>query len=141
VGAENIYIFGLRAEEVLALQSAGKYRPREYYEHRPRIKRVVDAIRTNRFSHDEPGLFQWVVDSFLEHGDRYFHLADLESYIEAQERAGNDFLDKGAWSRRAILNIARIGRFSSDRTIEEYAREIWEVKSLLTPPPEAVALA
>jgi len=141
VGEENIFIFGLRAEEVLAMQAAGKYHPRDYYEHRPRIKRVVDTFASDVFCKDEPGLFRWIFENFLDHGDRYFHLADLESYIEAQERAGRDFLDKESWVRRAILNVARIGRFSSDRTIAEYAEEIWEVKSLLSPPPEPVAAA
>ena len=92
-----------------------------------RVRRVMDAIASNRFCVEEPGLFRWMFDAILDQGDRYFHLADLASYLEASERAERDYLHTPEWARKAILNTARTGKFSSDRTIAEYAREIWKI--------------
>ena len=126
VGEENIYIFGLLTADVLRLRRQG-YRPRDYYERSERVRRVMDAIAAGMFSPGEPGLFDWIGHSLLDTPDHYFHLADLDSYAEAQAAATADFAQPELWGRKAILNVARIGKFSSDRTIREYAREIWNL--------------
>jgi len=87
---------------------------------------VIDTLSSDRFSYNEFGLFRWVYET-LVYRDRYFHLADLASYIETHERAQCDFSDTENWTRRAMLNVARMGKFSSDRTIMEYARDIWGI--------------
>jgi len=127
VGDENIYIFGLRVEEVQALRKSGSYDPRARYERSEDVKRVMDAIASDRFCPSEPGLFQPIWDRLLEQGDEYFHLADFDAYVVAQRRASHDFLSRDDWSRRAILNLARVGHFSSDRVIREYATETWKL--------------
>jgi len=133
VGAENMYIFGLTAEQIEAYRRGGNYRPRELYEKDPAIRRVLDAISGNMFSPYEPGLFQPLLRTILDGGDPYFHLADFASYVAAQERAGSDFKNaaNGNWARKAILNVARMGKFTSDRTISQYAKEIWGVESVM----------
>jgi len=128
VGAENFYLFGYKAEEIHAMQRDHSYHPRALYDKNPSLHRVMDAINSNMFCADEPGLFRWIFDSILDQGDRYFHLADLPSYIEAGAKAEQDFLHSPEWARKAILNVARTGRFSSDRTIIEYARDIWGIE-------------
>ncbi len=133
VGEENIYIFGHAPAEVQALQREG-YHARELYNRDPRLRRVMDALNSNMFCPDEHGLFRWFFDSILDQGDRYFHLADLAAYLDAARRAEQDFLHTSEWARKAILNTARIGKFSSDRTIREYADEIWKIESI-TPQP------
>jgi starch phosphorylase len=125
VGEDNIYIFGLRAEEILDMRQHNRYRPEEYYERSERVKRVMDALKSERFCAGEPGLFEWIFDALVHRGDYYFHLADFDAYIEAQSCAAEDFSQPELWSRKAILNVARMGKFSSDRTIREYARDIW----------------
>ncbi len=127
VGLENIYIFGLRAEEIRAMQMQGLYNPREYYERDPRIKRVLDSLLQDRFAQNEPGMFRWIFDELVNRGDRYFHLADLPAYIEVNEEIDRDFQDRDKWLRMAVLNTARSVKFSSDRTISEYARDIWHI--------------
>ncbi|PKN43916.1 MAG: glycogen phosphorylase, partial [Deltaproteobacteria bacterium HGW-Deltaproteobacteria-17] len=127
VGDDNFYLFGLRAEEIAALRAEGGYDPRERYEASPAIRRVLDAIGSERFSADEPGVFGPILQNLLDHGDPYFVLADFESYVTTQERVARDFRDVDGWSRRAILNVARTGRFSSDRAIREYAARIWDL--------------
>jgi starch phosphorylase len=127
VGMENIYIFGLRPADVLRMQQERSYHPWDHYNADERVRRVMDAIASNRFCPEEPGLFRWMFDSILDQGDRYFHLADLGSYLEAAESAERDYLHTPEWARKAILNTARTGKFSSDRTIKEYAREIWNI--------------
>jgi starch phosphorylase len=127
VGTENIYIFGLTAEEIEAHRKNGSYHPWEYYHRSPAIRRVMDALGSDRFCPTEPGLFQAIFHAVMNGGDRYFHLADFESYAAAQDRAAKDYMDRDAWARKAILNVARIGKFSSDRTIQEYSRDIWNV--------------
>ncbi len=127
VGAENFYLFGLRAEEVEEMKSKGLYNPQEHYARNERTKAVMDSLASDRFSPQEPGLFRWIVDEILYRGDRYFHLADLPSYIEINQSVDDDYLDQALWSRKAAINVARIGKFSSDRTILEYARDIWHI--------------
>ncbi len=131
VGNENLYIFGLTAEQIDELRKNNGYRPMDYYNSHPPVKRVMDALEDNRFAAEEPGLFQPLVEGILQHGDYYFHLADLELYIHAQQRAAQDYLNQEEWARRSILNIARMGKFSGDRTIREYARDIWNIQPML----------
>lgn len=137
VGEENIYIFGLRAEEIQTLQRGGLYNPREYYEKDPQIKRVLDAFTNDRFSRHEPGLFRWIFDELVNRGDRFYHIADLSSYISANGEIESDFLNQAIWQRKAILNTARSHKFSSDRTVREYAGDIWGIRSI-EPTPAAV---
>ena len=127
IGAENMFIFGLTADRIQALREDGSYRPRDLYERDPRLKRIIDAFDSNLFSPKEPGLFHWIVESMLDRGDAYFHLADLPAYIDAQHQVDDAFRQPATWASKAILNVARIGRFSSDRTIAEYARDIWGI--------------
>jgi glycogen phosphorylase len=136
VGPENIYSFGLSPEDVKWYQQHGNYNPRELCNLSPVLRRVMDALASNRFSPDEHGLFRWIVDEILDRGDRYFLMADLPSYLEASSRAETDYQQPGIWAKKAILNIARTGYFSSDRTIREYARDIWHVKPSLGPQEE-----
>jgi starch phosphorylase len=131
VGEENIYTFGLTRDDVSWYQNSKGYSPREIYNEDATVRRVVDSLASNRFCPDEPGLFRWIVDELLDRGDRYFHLADLSSYIGASRRAEKDYQEPAVWTAKSILNVARTGYFSSDRTIAEYAREIWNIKSAL----------
>jgi starch phosphorylase len=125
VGEENVYFFGLRAEEIADLRQRGAYDSRERYETSPAVRRVLDAIGSGRFDADEPGVFAPLLETLLDRGDPYFVLADFESYVATQERVAQDFLDADAWARRATLNVARMGRFSADRAVREYADRIW----------------
>jgi starch phosphorylase len=125
VGEENIFIFGLDASEVAALRPS--YDPREYYGANDELRRVLDMIRDGFFSPGEPGLFRPVVDSLLDGGDPYFLLADYPSYAERQTKVAQDYRDPAAWTRKSILNVAGMGKFSSDRSIREYAEEIWDI--------------
>ena len=131
VGNDNIFIFGLKAHEIDQLRRDRAYRPREYYERVPHIRRIMDSFRDGRFAPDQPDLFNWVCENILDKGDYYFHLADLESYIAVQERAERTFTNRADWDRMAILNVARIGMFSSDRTIAQYAKEIWGIEPVV----------
>jgi starch phosphorylase len=130
VGKDNIFIFGLTSEEIRQMREEFSYHPREYYHGSSHLKRVMDAFHEDRFCPYEPGLFTWIYQAILDYGDEYFHLADLPSYLETHEEAGREFKNRGVWARKAILNVARIGKFSSDRTVQEYAREIWHIKSI-----------
>ncbi len=131
VGQENIFIFGLKASEAQALRQQRSYHPLDYYQRHPQVKRVVEIFKSNLFCPQEPDLFAWVYSALLDENDEYFHMADLPAYLEAQKKAGAAFTERGAWTRMAILNVARIGKFSSDRTVTEYARDIWDIKSAL----------
>ena len=124
-GEENFFLFGLTADEVV--RTRGFYNPQWHYDHDPETRAAIDLIAGNHFSRNEPGVFNPILDSLL-HGDHYLHLADLKSYSEAHERLGELYTDPEKWSRMAILNIAGSGKFSSDRTIADYAREIWKVE-------------
>lgn len=124
VGAENIFIFGMTAAEITALR--GNYSPRDWYSNNPELKAVIDMIGSGTFSPNEPDLFQPIVDSLLS-VDKYMLLADFASYVKSQEEVGKLYLDRDEWSRKSILNSAGVGKFSSDRTIADYARDIWNV--------------
>jgi len=125
VGAENIFIFGLKADEVAALLA--DYRP-EHFLATPSIRRVVDTIAAGHFSRGDKDIFRPIVAKLTSARDEYVHLADLESYVEAQASVDEVYLDRAAWRRKSLLNIARMGKFSSDRTIAEYARDIWKIR-------------
>ncbi|MFN0205805.1 MAG: glycogen/starch/alpha-glucan phosphorylase [Planctomycetota bacterium] len=131
VGEENIFIFGLKVEDAQKLYQPGAYQPRAYCNNNPAAARVVESMGTNRFCPRDEGLFRPLYDILLDPRDEYLHLADLESYISAQEEAELLYCDKLAWTRKAATNIARMGIFSSDRTIEEYAREIWNLRPVI----------
>jgi starch phosphorylase len=126
VGDDNIFIFGLSTEEVAAQRAAG-YQPLRLYDQNPQIKAVLDAIAGGQFSHDEPARYRGLVDSLLWGGDHYLLLADFDSYVAAQHRVDALYRDRETWARKAIANVAGMGLFSSDRTIREYAREVWRV--------------
>jgi starch phosphorylase len=128
VGEDNMFIFGLKVAEIRAMREQKSYRPWEYCARNPRVKRVVASFSSNLFCPHEPDLFAWISSSVLDSNDEHFHLADFTPYVEAQEKAGGAFRDRNRWARMAILNVARMGKFSSDRTVTEYAREIWGVK-------------
>lgn len=129
VGEENMFIFGLKAAEVQCLRQQMGYRPRDEYERSPRVRRIADAFRTNAFCSGEPNLFAWIFETILDSNDAYFHLADLPAYLEAHERAAAAFCNRQRWAQMSLSNVARIGKFSSDRTVAEYAREIWNISS------------
>jgi glycogen phosphorylase len=131
VGQENIFLFGLQVEEIRKMRERGSYHPLTYYHRNPDIRRLMDTFASGLFCPDEPSRFRWIYESVLDRGDPYFHLADLESYIETQERVAQAFQDPAGWTCKAILNVARTGKFSSDRAIAEYAREIWNIKPIL----------
>lgn len=126
VGEDNIFIFGMNAEEVATLRR--NYTPRDWYNGNQELKTAIDMVGWGAFSPEQPGLFQPLIDSLLKEGDYYMLLADFGSYQAAQERVGQLFLDRDEWIRRSIINCASVGKFSSDRTIGEYANEIWRVK-------------
>jgi starch phosphorylase len=126
VGAENFFLFGLTVEQVAALKRRG-YDPWEWYRNDRRLKAVLDALSGATFSPQEPGLFRPVVDSLLNGGDPYLVLADFAAYVAVQDEVEKTYRDPERWTRMAILNVARTGKFSSDRTIREYAEEIWGV--------------
>jgi starch phosphorylase len=128
VGEENIFIFGLTAPEIEVLRREGGYGPLELYEGDPHLRRVIDALRNDVFSPDEPGLFQGLADLLLA-DEKYFLLADFAAYVATQGRVAEEFATPALWLRKAILNVARMGWFSSDRAIREYASEIWGVRS------------
>src|ERR1051325_11021588 len=125
-GAENFFLFGLTAEQVAA--SRGWYNPQWHYDNEPETRAALDLIFSNHFSRYEPGVFGPLRDALLTHGDYYMHLADLKSCLDADQRLCDLYSDPDAWARKAILNVAGSGKFSSDRTIAEYASEIWNVK-------------
>jgi len=124
VGDDNIFIFGLSTAEVAAQRAAG-YQPLRLYEQNPRLKAVLDAIAGGAFSADEPARYRGLVDSLLWGGDHYLLLADFDSYAAAQTRVDTLFRDREGWAKKAIANVAGMGVFSSDRTIGEYARQVW----------------
>jgi glycogen phosphorylase len=126
-GEDNFFLFGLTAEQVAG--SRGWYDPHWHYQNEPETRAALDLIFSDHFSRNEPGVFEPLRDTLLNHGDFYMHLADLTSYVQAQERLGELYKDPRAWARKAILNVAGSGKFSSDRTIAEYASGIWEVKA------------
>lgn len=128
VGADNIFIFGNTAAEVAEIR-AGAYRPRDIYEADPLLRQALDAIRDGVFSPQQPDRYRNIFDALVNHGDHYLLLADYASYVATQRQVDAVFRQPDEWSRRALLNVAGMGVFSSDRTILEYARTIWN-----TPP-------
>jgi starch phosphorylase len=125
-GIENEFIFGLSADEVAELKPT--YNPQSYYLEDKEIKEALDMIFNDYFSFSEPGIFEPIKQMIMKDGDKYMHLADLRSYDDAHQRAAAVYEDKDEWNRKAIINIASAGKFSSDRTIAEYAKDIWNLK-------------
>jgi starch phosphorylase len=130
-GEENFFLFGLTADEVVASQ--GFYRPQWHYANEPETRSALDLIFSGHFSQYDPELVTTLRDTLLTHGDHYRHLADLTSYLEADQRLTALYADEDAWTRKAILNIAGSGKFSSDRTIGQYAAEIWDARPCAVP--------
>ncbi|MCS7298595.1 MAG: glycogen/starch/alpha-glucan phosphorylase [Spirochaetia bacterium] len=133
VGEENIFIFGLKAEEVAELRMSGRYSPYDIYNSNPDIKRILDMIIGSYFAPKEPGIFEPIYNSLLfgrggSAPDEYFLLADFEDYKNTHAKIDALYRDKYEWNRKALLNTARMGKFSSDRTIKEYCEEIWKAK-------------
>jgi starch phosphorylase len=139
VGPENFFLFGLTAEEV-ARWKAGGYVPRRIYEENAALREAIDMIASGYFSNGDRELFRPVVESLLGR-DEYMLLADYQSYVDCQQPVRETYRDQKNWTRMSILNSARVGRFSSDRSIREYCRDIWGVQPLTTEParraPEA----
>lgn len=133
VGEDNIFIFGLTSSQIAEYQRKRTYNPHRVYEQNPTLQRVLGALSSDRFCPHDPGLFQWLIPYLMDSNDQYFHLADFESYIQTRQQMAREFSDSKKWAAKAILNIARIGRFSSDRTVSEYARDIWDLRPV---PPQ-----
>lgn len=125
-GEENFFLFGLTAAQVAA--SRGWYNPQWHYENEPESRAALDLVFSDFFSRNEPGVFAPLRDTLLTRGDHYMHLADMKSYLAADQRLGDLYDDANGWTRKAILNVAGSGNFSSDRTIAEYAAAIWNVE-------------
>jgi starch phosphorylase len=125
VGEERLFLFGLTAAQVAG--SRGWYDPRWHYYHEPETRAALDLIRSGHFSRNEPEAFEPLLDALLKYGDHYMHLADLKSYLEADERVRELYANPDEWALMAVLNVAGSGKFSSDRTVAEYAAEIWKV--------------
>jgi len=126
VGTENFFLFGLTAREVSDLTGRG-YNPMDYYNSNPELREVVGSIRSGFFSRGDQSLFRPLIDSLLNH-DEYQLFADYQAYVECQDRVSRAFRDRDHWTRMSILNVARVGKFSSDRSIREYCEKIWKVK-------------
>jgi starch phosphorylase len=125
-GEENFFIFGLTAEQVASQRPS--YNPRWHYENESETRAAIDLIASDHFSRHEAGVFTPLLDCLLKNGDYYMHLADLQAYLESDGQLTNLYADQGAWARKAILNVASSGKFSSDRTIAEYAADVWNVE-------------
>ena len=126
VGEENIFIFGLLADEVVKLKENG-YNPLEYYEGNKELKKIIDMISSNYFNASEPGIFQPIIEKLL-HDDYYCLFADYQSYIDAQDKVSELYMNTNEWTKKTVLNVARVAKFSSDRSIKEYAEKIWKVE-------------
>jgi starch phosphorylase len=127
VGEENFFRFGLDSNEVQALRAG--YNPKKYIEENDDLKRIIRQLESGFFSPENPSLFRPILDSLLD-GDHYLVLADYASYIERQQEVSAAYRDRGEWTTKAIVNVARSGKFSSDRAVAEYARNIWNVSPL-----------
>ncbi|MEL6494147.1 MAG: glycogen/starch/alpha-glucan phosphorylase, partial [Cyanobacteria bacterium J06623_7] len=125
-GAENFFLFGLTAEEVYQMKADG-YDPMAFYNENQELKAVIDRVANGDFSHGDSKLFKPIVDSLL-YDDPYMLLADYQDYIDCQDRVSETYKDKDKWTRMSILNSARMGKFSSDRTIKEYCEQIWDIE-------------
>jgi starch phosphorylase len=127
VGEENFFLFGLNAEEIFDMKP--HYDPRTFIEQNRELSQIISQLSNGFFSPENPGLFQPIVNAIME-GDRYCVLADYASYIECQEKVSQVYRDQEKWTKMAILNVARSGKFSSDRAINEYAQNIWRISSV-----------
>jgi starch phosphorylase len=125
-GEENFFLFGLSAQQVA--DSRGWYSPYWHYHNEPEARAALDLIAADYFSRYEPGVFAPIHQALLAQGDHYMHLADLNSYLDADRRLTGLYADRDAWAKTAILNLAGSGKFSSDRTIAQYADEIWKAE-------------
>jgi starch phosphorylase len=128
VGSENFFLFGLTTPEVTQLQATG-YHPWDYYQGNADLKGVIDLINSGFFAHGDTELFRPLTENLL-HQDSYFLLADYQSYLDCQEKVSQAYQDPQHWTKMAILNVARMGKFSSDRSIREYCQEIWNIESV-----------
>ena len=127
VGEDNIFIFGLTTDAVARLRASG-YRPVDYYLANDELRQAIDMIARGYFSPEEPERFRPIVDNLLEHGDHYLLLADYASYVASQAEVDAAYRDQAQWLRKVILNVANMGNFSSDRTIQQYAEQVWQAK-------------
>jgi starch phosphorylase len=128
VGAENFFLFGLTAAEVFALKE-NSYNPLDYYHRHAELKQAVVRLASGYFSNGQPDLFKPIVDSLLYH-DEYLLLVDYQAYIECQDEAAQVYQDRELWTRMSILNVARCGFFSSDRSMRQYCDDIWRIKPI-----------
>lgn len=128
VGAENIFIFGLTADEVVERKKHG-YNPYDFLKNDEDLRRAIELISSNHFCPNEPNLFAPIISSLLDKGDKYMLLADYRAYIEAQKEVSRLYQNRSEWVRKSIINCARMGKFSSDRSIKEYAQNIWKVRT------------
>jgi starch phosphorylase len=129
VGEENIFICGMTADGVSEMRAHG-YRPWDFYHANPELKRAVDMIASGYFNADDPSRYKAVFDTLLTHGDHYFLMADYQSYVSVQNAVGEAYQHQDDWMRKAIINVANMGTFSSDRSIHDYARTIWNIKPM-----------
>ena len=130
VGADNIYIFGLTAEQIVQRRLLGNA-AREVYDSNPDVRRIMMRLLDGTFSADDPGLFAPIAHALLDQGDHYMHLSDFADYAQKHEQAARDYRDPERWTARAIANVARSAHFSSDRTIHEYATQIWDLQRVV----------
>jgi len=137
VGEENIFIFGHREEELEKLSREG-YNPWTFYDRDPELQRVLEAIRVDAFDPTQPDLYMDIFNEFTRHGDPFFYMADFRPYIEAQQKVDALFRQPDIWAEKAILNVARMGWFSSDRTIREYAEKVWNIEPVCIPAPNPI---
>jgi starch phosphorylase len=128
VGADNFFLFGKTVEEIETIRATRAYNPWEYYNKDPDIKRVMDLFREGFFNLDQHNIYMPIWDALLTQGDQYFNLADFRAYVECQERVDAVYRDEDRWTRMCIMNIANMGKFSSDRAIKEYADDIWHLQ-------------
>jgi starch phosphorylase len=131
VGTENFFLFGMTADEVRQRRQEG-YRPWEHYQGDHELKSVIDLINSGTFSHGDPELFRPLTASLIHH-DPFMVLADYRAYVDCQQQVASAWADKGHWDRMSILNVARMGKFSSDRAIRDYAEHIWKVQTVQVP--------
>jgi starch phosphorylase len=127
-GEEDVFLFGLTAEQVAG--SRGWYNPRWHYENEPETRQALDLVASGHFSRDDPGRYDLIRDTLLAHGDYYMHLADLGSYAATQALVSDLYADRDTWCRKAVRNVGSSGKFSSDRTIAEYAASIWNASPI-----------
>ncbi|MFH0845521.1 MAG: glycogen/starch/alpha-glucan phosphorylase, partial [Pseudomonadota bacterium] len=127
VGEANIFIFGLKAEEVEEKLFSG-YQPQVYYDAEPELRAAIELIASGFFSPGQPDLFKPILENLFRYNEPFMVLADYRAYIDCHDRVSTAYLDTEDWTRRSILNTAHMGKFSSDRAVMEYAREVWDVK-------------